>query len=147
MLSTTDKNGGNGMQSDKGRRKTWVAVSILAALIVLFGVIFIVTKPSLTKGVKTINVQVIHGDQSVRNFTINTEAEFLRQALEEENLVSGTESEYGLYLLTVDDETADESKQEWWCVSQDGQMCNYGVDEQPIIDSESYEITLKTGWD
>ena len=48
---------------------------------------------------------------------IRTDEEYLRGALEQEDLIEGTESEYGLYVLTVDGETADESEQQWWATA------------------------------
>ena len=62
-----------------------------------------------------------------------------------ENL-SHSDGEYGLYVLTVDGETADESIQQWWCITKGGEEHFYGVDDTMIQDGEQYEFTLKTGW-
>lgn len=94
---------------------------------------------------KTINVQVVHGDGSSKDFEIATDAETLRAAMEQENLIEGDESEYGLYVKTVDGETADESKQEWWAITQDGEMTD-AVDKVELTDGDHYEFTLTTGW-
>ena len=88
----------------------------------------------------------MHGDGTSKDFSIATDAEFLRGALEEQKLIEGSESEYGLYVTAVDGETADESLQQWWCFSKDGVMLATGVDTAPIADGEHYEITLTTGW-
>jgi hypothetical protein len=103
-------------------------------------------KPAAQEGGKTIAVAVIHADGSEKDFTIRTDAENLRGALEEQKLIEGTESEYGLYVLTVDGETADEGAQQWWCFTKGGEMLMTGVDDTMIADGESYEITLTTGW-
>lgn len=96
---------------------------------------------------KTITFQVVHGDGSTRDFEIGTNAGTLREALEQENLIAGTESEYGLYVLTVDGETADESKQEWWCFNDGkGEMLLTGVDSTQIIDGDAYQVVFTTGW-
>ena len=81
-----------------------------------------------------------------KTFLIRTDAETLRRACEEQNLIAGTEGEYGLYVLTVDGETADESIQQWWCITKGGEEHFYGVDDTMILDGEQYEFTLKTGW-
>ena len=81
-----------------------------------------------------------------KDFAFATDAENLRGALEEQKLIEGTESEYGLYVLTVDGETADEGAQQWWCFTKGGEMLMTGVDDTMIADGESYEITLTTGW-
>ena len=70
----------------------------------------------------------------------------MRGALEQEDLIEGTESEYGLYVLTVDGETADESKQEWWGYSVNGEFAELGVDSQPVADGDVYDFVLNVGW-
>ena len=67
-------------------------------------------------------------------------------ALEQENLIEGTESEYGLYVLTVDGETADENEQQWWGYSVNGTFAELGVDSQPIADGDVYDFVLNVGW-
>ena len=79
-------------------------------------------------------------------FVIHTDAEYLRGAMEEKDLVAGEESQYGLYMLTVDGETVDESNQEWWGYTKSGEMVNYGIDTCPIADGDHYEFTLNVGW-
>ena len=91
-------------------------------------------------------LEVVHGDESTKEFKIQTESENLRGALEQEGLIDGTESEYGLYVLTVDEETADETQQQWWCITKGGEMLMTGVDDTMIADGEQYEFTLATGW-
>ena len=53
---------------------------------------------------------------------------------------------YGLYVTKVDGEEADESQQQWWCFSKDGEDLMTGVDDTMIADGDHYDITLKTGW-
>lgn len=79
-------------------------------------------------------------------FSFSTDAEFLRQALEEQKLVEGEESQYGLYVKTVNGVTADEAKEEWWCFTKDGEDVMTGVDSTPVADGDHFEITLKTGY-
>ena len=67
-------------------------------------------------------------------------------AMEQEGLIQGTESDFGLYVQTVDGETADESIQQWWCITKEGEMLMTGVDDTVIADGEQYEFTLTTGW-
>ena len=85
-------------------------------------------------------------DTETTDFTIVTDAEYLRQALEQENLVEGSESEYGLFVTTVNGVTADDSQQQWWRFTRNGEMVETGIDTTPIADGETYEITLITGW-
>lgn len=107
-------------------------------------------KPSGSAGesgsVKNITLQVVHRDESVKDFEIATDKENLRQALEDEGLIKGEESEFGLFVKTVDGETADDSKQEWWCLTKGGETWNNGVDSTEIADGDAFEFTLTTGY-
>ncbi len=70
----------------------------------------------------------------------------LGEVLQDNELIAGEESDYGLYILTVDGETADEAKQQWWCITKAGEMVNNSADSTPIQDKEQYELTLKEGY-
>ena len=128
------------------KKKTVVLLVILIALVLTAGLVWFINRPQATDGAKRITVEVVHGDGSTKSFSIRTDAEILRQACEEQKLIAGRAGEYGLYVLTVDGETADESIQQWWCITKGGAEHFYGVDETMIQDGEQYEFTLKTGW-
>ena len=95
---------------------------------------------------KTITLQVVHKDKSKKDFEIATEAENLREALEQEKLIGGDESEFGLFVKTVDGETVDDANEEWWCLTKGGEMWNNGVDTTELSDGDAYEFTLTVGY-
>ena len=97
-------------------------------------------------GTKTITVQIIVDGQDTVTKSITTDAEYLRGALEEEDLIAGEESQYGLFVKTVNGITVDEGKQQWWCFTKGGADLFTGVDTTPIADGDVFEITLKTGY-
>lgn len=99
-----------------------------------------------TAAQKTVTVQVVHKDGTTKDFEITTSGATLREALDQESLVEGEESQYGLYIKTVDGETADDSNQEWWCVTKGGEMTSTGVDGIEIADGDTYELTLTVGY-
>ena len=127
-------------------KKKIIAVAVLLVLVAAAIVAYVCLKPSGAEGGKTITVQVIHGDGTQKDFTITTDAEFLRGALEQEGLVQGSESEYGLFVTAVDGETVDDSQQQWWCFTKGGEMLMTGVDTTPIADGDHFEITLTEGY-
>ena len=113
------------------------AVALIAAVAVLAAVYF-GTRPAASAGEKTITVTVAaHGEEEA--FTIETDEEYLRGALESIDLIEGSESEYGLF-------AADDSKQEWWCFTKGGEEMMTGVDTTPIADGDAFEITLTEGY-
>lgn len=101
--------------------------------------------PDADSTVKTITVDVIaNGDTAT--FTIETDAEMLRGALEEQNLIAGDESEYGLFVKTVNGITVNDANQEWWCFTKGGESLMTGVDSTRIADGDRFEITLTIGY-
>ena len=68
------------------------------------------------------------------------------EVLKENELVDGEEGEYGLFIQTVDKETADEGKQQWWCITKGGEQVNTSADQTPIADQDQFELTLKEGY-
>ncbi len=125
-------------------------VLIIAAvvLLVIAAVFYFVGKnnqPQTVEGAKTITVTVMQEGVDDKVFTIHTDAEFLRGALEQENLVEGTESQYGLYVTTVDGVAADDSQRQYWCFKDgNGDNLTVGVDSAPIADGDAFQIVLTT---
>lgn len=125
-------------------RKTLVAAAALMIVAALMAGLWYFTRPQTQVGGKTVVVEVVHGDESAKEFTYHTDAEYLGQVLIEEKLVKGESSQFGLYITTVDGETAQESENQWWCITQDGEMVNTGVDTTPVQDGDHFELTLST---
>ncbi len=123
-----------------------IAVAVVALVAVLMIAAWFLLKPPAQAGGKTIEVQVVFADQTTRDHTITTDAEYLRGALEQEKMIEGDESQYGLFVKTVDGVTVDDSNQEWWRFTKDGQMLDTGVDSTPIADGDHFEITLTVGY-
>ena len=134
------------MKQIKNLWKALAALAIVAVIAVGMLIVYQQLKPEAVKGSKEIVVEVSIPDDSTEEFTLSTDAEYLRQALEEENLIKGSESDYGLFVTEVNGRIADDSKQEWWCFTKDGEQVNTGVDSTVIADGEHYEITLTTGY-
>lgn len=130
----------------KKNNKGVIALIIVLVLAAATLVIWQTNKPETQQGGKEITVNVDHLNGDDTSYTIYTDAEYLSGALEQENLIEGTESEYGLYVTTVDGETADDSKQEWWGYSVNGAFAELGVDSQPVADGDVYDFALNVGW-
>ena len=126
--------------------KKLIAVIALLVLIAAAVLVYLRFAPAASAGDKAIAVAVIHGDGTQKDFSISTDAENLRAALEQEGLVQGEESQYGLFIQTVDGETADDAQQQWWCITQGGEQLTTGADDTVIADGDRYELTLTTGW-
>ena len=123
-------------------------ILIIAAVVLLLiaGALLLIEgskKPVPIEGSKTLTVTVIQEGVEDKVFTIHTDAEFLRGALEQEKLVEGSESQYGLYVTTVDGVAVDESLRQWWCLNDgEGNMLDTGVDSTPIADGDAFQFVL-----
>ena len=129
------------------KKKTLLAA--LALVVVAAGLLLVwrMTAPTGEAGRKTVTVQVVHSDGTSRDFTLETEEACLGPALIAGGVVEDNQGPYGLYILTADGETAEESAQEWWKLTKGGEMVNTGVDATPIADGDAFELTLMVGYD
>lgn len=127
-------------------KKSIIAAAVLLVLVVGAFLAWSFLRPSAVEGSKTVTVTVVHSDGSEKTFDVKTDSTSLGEVLRKEEIVTGTDGPYGLYILSADGEMADEAQQEWWCVTKGGAEVMAGVDELMIADGDSYEITFKTGW-
>ena len=80
---------------------------------------------------------------------MNTDQEFLRGALDElaqsaDFSVEGTESEYGLYIMAINGETADyDADGAYWSIYVNNEYGMYGVDTQPVTDGDVYSFVYE----
>ncbi|MDF2542990.1 MAG: hypothetical protein K0S47_2708 [Herbinix sp.] len=128
------------MKQKRSTKQIVILVAALVAVIAILAVVYTVFKPEGTKGSKEIVAEVIIPGQDSKEFTIKTDALFLREALEEIDLIKGSESEYGLFVTDVNGVTA--SEKEWWAFTLNGEMLTTGVDDTPVNDGDHFEITL-----
>jgi hypothetical protein len=134
------------MKQNKNLLKSFIAFGLLAVIAIAMIFAYSQYKQNSVKGAKEIVIEISTPDEGSKEFTFNTDAEFLGQLLEEEDLAKGTVSEYGLFITEVNGRVADDTKQEWWCITKDGADVFTGVEVTPIADGEHYEMTLKVGY-
>lgn len=128
------------------KKKVALLASLFIVVVAVFAVAFFALRPTGTEGKKTFTLEVILADGTSTEHKVSTDAEFLGDALLAENLIAGSESEYGLFVTEVNGVTADSANQEWWCLTVNGAEWMYGVDQTPVTDGEHYELTLMVGW-
>lgn len=127
-------------------KKILLSLAALCAVIAVLGGVYLFTRQAATAGAKTITVEVVHKDLSVKDFTYHTDKEYLGEVLTDEGLISGETGAYGMFITTVDGEKADDANQEWWCITKNHGMLNTSADQTPIADGERYELTLTVGY-
>lgn len=128
----------------RGNKKTLFAVAALAVVAALMLGLWYFTRPETQVGDKTVVVEVVHADGNSREFTCQTDEEYLGPLLLEEKLAEGEQGAYGLFITTVDGETAQDSLRQWWCITKEGERVDTGVDTTPIADGDRFELTMST---
>lgn len=128
-----------------------IIVAVFAVLLAGFVVAYIMLSDKPVEGGKTITVEVIGKDSKSNSYTINTDEEYLRAAINSDGQITlgGDESEFGLFIKTVNGITVSEdpTAQEWWSITKNGEMLMTGIDTTVIMDGEKYEITFMVGYD
>lgn len=115
----------------------------LVVLVAVFAFVYTRFSAKPVQGAKELTIEVTDNEGATTSYEVHTDAEFLRQAMEEtEGLTfEGTESEYGLMVETVNGVTADYNKDgAYWAFYVNGDYCEYGIDSQPVQDGETYAI-------
>ncbi len=87
---------------------------------------------------------VVDADGNETDFVINTDKETVGDALLEQNLIEGDDSEYGLYVKTVNGITADyDTDQTYWAFYVNGEYASTGVDSTPVNEGDTYEFKVE----
>ena len=73
----------------KQKRKALLALAVLLCAAALLAGIYLTFRPQTVEGAKTVTVEVIAVGETVQTHTIQTDAEYLRGALEQEKMVEG----------------------------------------------------------
>lgn len=87
---------------------------------------------------------VVDQDGNETDFQILTDKETVGEALLDVDLIAGDESEYGLYVKTVNGVTADYDKdQTYWAFYINGEYANTGVDSTTVEDGAVYSFRIE----
>ncbi|MBQ6442750.1 MAG: DUF4430 domain-containing protein [Lachnospiraceae bacterium] len=130
----------------KNQKKTiLIAVCILAALIAVFAIIYVVKKPAAKAGQKDIKIEVTGSAGDTSEYELITDAEFLKQAMDELETSNvgfsyeGSDGDYGIMVEVVNGEsTVYEKDGAYWTLYVNGEYGQYGADAQPVTDGDEY---------
>ena len=87
---------------------------------------------------------VVNGDGQETVYQINTDQATVGDALEELGLIEGEDSEYGLYVTTVDGLTVDyDTDGQYWAFYVDGAYATSGVDTTEINPGSTYTFQVE----
>ena len=97
------------------------------------------------KTMKNVTVEVV-ANEKTEKFSFSTDEAYLGEALDDIDLIEGEDGQYGMFIESVNGIKADTKKQQWWCITKDGENVMTGVDLTPISDGDKFELTLMTGY-
>lgn len=135
MSETTNKS--------KVSKKGLLGIAALAVIVVAFLAIYAVFGAKGVAGNKNITIEVINKAQESIVYEVSTDAEYLRGAMDDaEGLTyDGEEGPYGLAISAINGEVADFNVDSaYWSFYVNDEYCNYGIDEQPVMDGDEFQI-------
>lgn len=122
------------------------AVLALAALVGGMTALYLALRPDTAEGSKHISVTVVHKDGTQREFTYDTDEEYLGAVLTEAGLIEGEDGPYGLMISAVDGEVADWNvDQGYWALYVGEEYATTGIDTTPVYDGSSYTLEYTIG--
>lgn len=130
-------------ETKKTNKKAVIGIVSVVALIVILALVYVFFRQKPVEGSKSITITVVNKVANETVYEVKTDAEYLRQAMEEtEGLTfSGAESEYGMMVDTVNGERADYTQDgAYWAFFINGEYCNNGIDTQPVADQDAFSI-------
>ena len=97
------------------------------------------TPTELGEGAKSFPFEVTDVDGSTKYYTVHTDAETVGEALVALGLIAGEDSEFGLYVKTVNGVTVDYDQDgKYWAFYVDGEYAATGVDSTDITAGATY---------
>ena len=132
----------------KNKTWIWIVSAVLALALLVSGMVALYLKfrPQAVEGQKHITVTVVHKDGTSKEFTYDTDEEYLGALLQAEGLIEGEEGPYGLMISTVDGEVADWNvDQGYWALYIGEEYASTGIDTTPILDGASYSLEYTVG--
>lgn len=133
-------------QKETGKQGAWkIGLGVLGLVVVVGLMALLYTRFSAkpVSGSKEITIEVVDNEKKSTMYEVKTDAEYLRQAMEEaEGLTfEGEEGPYGLSISIINGIRADYTKDgAYWSFYVNNEYCNYGVDEQPVMDGDAFKI-------
>lgn len=127
--------------------KIGIGIGCLVALFAILAVVYSVFGAKPVAGSKDITIEVVNKAAQSTVYELSTDAEYLKQAMEEaEGLTfDGSEGDYGMMISTVNGETADYSVDgSYWSFYVNDDYCNYGIESQPVMDGDAFRIVYTT---
>lgn len=124
----------------------WITAAVLALLVAGMAALYVKFRPRAEAGDKHFTVTVVHKDGTEKEFSYDSDEEYLGTVLQNAGLIQGEEGPYGLMISTVDGELADWNvDQGYWALYIGEDYATTGIDLTPIHDGDSFSLVYTVG--
>ena len=134
----------------KNTKKIVIGAVVLVVLIAVFALCYNKFAAKSTEGAKAITIEVVNANGESTKYDMNTDAEYLKDAMDElaeansDFSYSGTESEYGIMVEVINEEQAIFTEDNaYWALYVNGEYGQYGADQQPVVNEDTYTWTYE----
>ena len=123
------------------KRRWWIALVALIVVAAILAGLYFLFRAAPPEGDNTVTWKVVHADQTEKEFTYETDDEYLGELLTEEGLVEGETSEYGMYITKVDGEQAVfETDNAYWALYENGEYASTGADQTVLDNGDEFSL-------
>ena len=120
----------------KTKKITVIAVAALLVAIILAAGVWFLNRPQTSEGEKNITFTIVYNDKTEEVIKIDTDEEYLANALADEGIITYDESGY---YTTIKGVTADYNVDtSWWAIYEGETMASVGLNELPVVDGGEY---------
>ena len=129
----------------KVNKKMVVGIVLMVLLVGLMLFAYNKFREKPVEGSKSITIEVVNDKGESKKYELKTDAQYLEQAMNEAKTqgfdYSGYTGPYGFAVDTVNGLYADYTKTGgYWGFYVNGEYCNYGISEQPVLDGDVFKI-------
>ena len=127
-------------------KKALLGVVAVVLLVAVMGILYSVFREKPVEGSKEITIEVINKEKESKIYELKTDAEYLKQAMEEAKGLEfeGYDSEYGFTTTSINGIEADFTKDSaYWSFYVNDEYCNYSISQQPIEDGDAFKIVYE----
>lgn len=131
------------MEKQKTNKKIMIGAAALVVALAAFLIIYSVFRQKPVEGSKSVTLEVLNQEKQTSTYEVKTDAEFLRQAMEEAKdfTFDGEVGDYGFTLYTINGETHNWNVDgSYWAIYVNGEYAQNGIDSQPVKDGDVYRF-------
>ena len=127
-------------------KKMLLGIVALVIVIAVMAGVYMATRPETVAGGKTVTIEIVHKDGTVKKLEYTTEAEYLADLLLEKDLVTGYASEeYGFTIESVDGVTADWNVDgAYWALYEGEEYATSSAAGIVLLDGGVYRLVYET---